>query len=206
MRMASAATGTRRRRSSTATRLLHKPVQVGAVQQLLAELAVGVAEDQRERVGALRAGVDHGDRAGAQADNHRAGGDGRKVDRQRYFCSTADSQYARAGAPFYITSIQMRYLSTIGLNIKNERTTALVRELAHRTGLSQTAAVEEAVRAKLDELDRGHTDADVQQRRDARRARAQQLLSELHNSLTDAERAQVKAAERQLYDDAGLPS
>jgi antitoxin VapB len=94
----------------------------------------------------------------------------------------------------------------MALNIKNERTTALVRELAHRTGLSQTAAVEQAVRAKLDELDRGHTDADVQQRRDARRARARKLLSELHNSLTDAERAQVKAAERQLYDNAGLPS
>jgi antitoxin VapB len=94
----------------------------------------------------------------------------------------------------------------MGLNIKNERTTALVRKLAQRTGLTQTGAVEEAVRSKLAELDRGSTDADIHRRRDARRARARKLLDELRNSLTDAERAQVKAAERQLYDDAGLPS
>jgi antitoxin VapB len=34
----------------------------------------------------------------------------------------------------------------------------------------------------------------------------QRLLDDLHNSVTAAERAQIKAAERQLYDDAGLPS
>jgi antitoxin VapB len=94
----------------------------------------------------------------------------------------------------------------MGLNIKNERTTALVRKLAQRTGLTQTGAVEEAVRSKLTELDQGSTDADIDRRRDARRAKARKLLDELRNSLTDAERAQVKAAERQLYDDAGLPS
>ena len=33
----------------------------------------------------------------------------------------------------------------MSLNIKNERTHALVRELAERTGQSQTSAVEEAV-------------------------------------------------------------
>ena len=37
----------------------------------------------------------------------------------------------------------------MSLNIKNERTHALVRELAELTGLSQTSAVEDAVRDEL---------------------------------------------------------
>jgi antitoxin VapB len=90
----------------------------------------------------------------------------------------------------------------MGLNIKNEHTTALVRELAQRTGLTQTGAITEAVRAKLAELDRDTTDIGTHRRRES----AQQLLNELHNSLTEAERAQIKAADGQLYDDAGLPS
>ena len=92
----------------------------------------------------------------------------------------------------------------MGLNIKNEHTTALVRELAERTGLTQTAAITEAVRAKLAELDRAGVG--TRRRRDVRRAKARQLLDELRTSLTEAERAKLKAAERQLYDDAGLPS
>lgn len=40
----------------------------------------------------------------------------------------------------------------MSLNIKNERTHALVRELAELTGMSQTSAVEDAVRRRLDEL------------------------------------------------------
>jgi antitoxin VapB len=94
----------------------------------------------------------------------------------------------------------------MGLNIKNEQTTALVRELAKKTGLTQTGAIEHAVRAKLAELDRAHTDAGTHRQRDARRVKARQLLDELRTSLTEAERAQLKAAEAQLYDDAGLPS
>ena len=92
----------------------------------------------------------------------------------------------------------------MGLNIKNEHTTALVRELAKRTGLTQTGAIAEAVRAKLAELDRAGVG--TRRRRDARQAKARQLLDELRTSLTEAERAKLKAAERQLYDDAGLPS
>jgi antitoxin VapB len=89
----------------------------------------------------------------------------------------------------------------MGLNIKNEHTTALVRELAKRTGLTQTGAITEAVRAKLAELDRDTTEVGTHRRRE----NVQQLLNELHNSLTEAQRAQLKAAENQLYDDAGLP-
>lgn len=49
----------------------------------------------------------------------------------------------------------------MSLNIKNERTHALVRELATLRGVSQTEAVDEAVRARLDQL--GH-DAETQRR------------------------------------------
>jgi antitoxin VapB len=91
----------------------------------------------------------------------------------------------------------------VGLNIKNEHTTALVRELAKKTGLTQTGAVDEAVRSKLAELDRGRG---TLHGRAARRADVQRLLDDLHNSVTAAERAQIKVAERQLYDEAGLPS
>lgn len=93
----------------------------------------------------------------------------------------------------------------MGLNIKNERIAALVRELAHRMGTTQTGAVEEAVRTRLAELDRD-VDASSSRRRDAKRARVQQLLTELHASVTEAERAEVKAAEQDLFDDTGLPA
>lgn len=92
----------------------------------------------------------------------------------------------------------------MGLNIKNERTIALVRELAKRTGLTQTGAIDEAVRAMLTEMERAGVG--TRRRRDARRAKARQLLHELRTFLTQHERVKLKTAERQLYDDAGLPA
>ncbi len=86
----------------------------------------------------------------------------------------------------------------MSLNIKNEQTVALVRELAARTGLSQTGAVEEAVRAKLAELDAGGTRA-------ARRARVVGLLEELDQSLTSAQKRQIRADAKALYNEDGLP-
>ena len=86
----------------------------------------------------------------------------------------------------------------MGLNIKNERTVELVRELARRTGLSQTSAVEEAVRAKLAEVD-------ARTGREARRANVDKLLGDLDRSLTAAQKNQIRAGEKQLYDDHGLP-
>jgi antitoxin VapB len=91
----------------------------------------------------------------------------------------------------------------MGLNIKNERITALVRELAERTGLTQTGAVEEAVRSKLAELDQ--TDVGARRRRDLKHAEAQRIVEELHRSLTDAERAALTVVDDELYDDVGLP-
>lgn len=86
----------------------------------------------------------------------------------------------------------------MSLNIKNEQTVELVRELARRTGLSLTSAVEEAVRAKLAELEAGHS-------RDVRRATVDRLLGELDRSMTARQRRQVRAAAHGLYDDQGLP-
>lgn len=42
----------------------------------------------------------------------------------------------------------------MGLNIKNEETHRLVRRLAELTGQTQTSAVEDAVRRRLEELER----------------------------------------------------
>ncbi len=82
----------------------------------------------------------------------------------------------------------------MGLRVTNVRTEQLVRELARRTGLSQSAAVEMAVAAKLAELE-------AVQRRSTRRAEVSMLLSELDMSL--AERKYVD--QQDLYDDHGLP-
>lgn len=87
----------------------------------------------------------------------------------------------------------------MSLNIKNEQTVALVRELARRTGLSQTSAVEEAVRAKLAELPGGEG-------RDTRRTKVNALLSELDRSLTAQQRKRIRAEESTLYDENGLPA
>lgn len=87
----------------------------------------------------------------------------------------------------------------MSLNIKNEQTVALVRELARRTGLSQTSAVEEAVRAKLAEL-AGDEGPGI------RRTKVNDLLSELDRSITSRQRKRIRAEETQLYDKNGLPA
>lgn len=86
----------------------------------------------------------------------------------------------------------------MSLNIKNEQTVALVRELASRTGLSQTSAVEEAVRAALAEFDAGGSRA-------ARRGQISRLLTELDHSLTSDQKRRIRNEERALYNDDGLP-
>jgi len=87
----------------------------------------------------------------------------------------------------------------MSLNIKNERTHALVRELAERTGQSQTSAVEEAVVRRLQEIEAEAGGGD------SRRARVDMLLGEIHRGVTPEVRAAILEAERGLYDDAGLP-
>ncbi|SOJ54502.1 hypothetical protein MSIMFB_01994 [Mycobacterium simulans] len=88
----------------------------------------------------------------------------------------------------------------MSLNIKSERTVALVRELATRTGANQTAAIEDAVARRLSELDREET-----ARAEARRAAAETTLRELDKLLTDDDKDAIQQSEAGLYDDNGLP-
>ncbi|CAN5489596.1 type II toxin-antitoxin system VapB family antitoxin [soil metagenome] len=92
-------------------------------------------------------------------------------------------------------------MSTVGLNIKNERTVALVRELAQRTGASQTAAIEDAVARRLAELGK-----DLSAHTDAKRRSAEQVLIEMRRHLTDADREAIRRADVDLYDEYGLPT
>jgi antitoxin VapB len=83
----------------------------------------------------------------------------------------------------------------MSLNIKNERTHALVRELAILTGVSQTEAVEQAVRARLAEL---NEEADIQQRYERLMAisrETSQIIRENGWTLSTDD----------LYDEQGLP-
>ncbi|GAA3756667.1 type II toxin-antitoxin system VapB family antitoxin [Microbacterium kribbense] len=100
----------------------------------------------------------------------------------------------------------------MSLNIKNERTHALVRELAERTGMSQTSAVEDAVRRRLDELQgrvgrRGIVPApayspdQIEQRRRA----IDRILDEFRAQTTPAQRAALSDGQDELYDELGLP-
>jgi hypothetical protein len=88
----------------------------------------------------------------------------------------------------------------MSLNIKSQRAVALVRELAARTGTSQTAAVEDAVARRLAEID--HDDG---ARIEARRAAAGEVLRELGRLLTDEDKRAIRHNAADLYDDSGLP-
>lgn len=92
----------------------------------------------------------------------------------------------------------------MSLNIKNERTHTLVRQLADLTGASQTSAVEDAVQRRLDELLAERDDADREHAE--RRQRVDRLLSDLRAELTEADRATLRGADADLYDDAGMPA
>ena len=83
----------------------------------------------------------------------------------------------------------------MSLNIKNERTHDAVRQLARLRGVSQTEAVDEAVRARLEELSRG---ADAQERFERTMAIAKEtgaILRATGGPLTTDD----------LYDELGLP-
>ncbi len=84
----------------------------------------------------------------------------------------------------------------MSLNIKNEATHARVRRLAELTGLSQTAAVDDAVQHRLAELEGGA----------ARRAsRMDLIVHKIQVELTPAERDALRGANEELYDRDGLP-
>lgn len=86
----------------------------------------------------------------------------------------------------------------MSLNIKNEQTHTLVRELASVSGLSQTDAVADAVGRRLRELrEQGHGTE--------RGARIDEVLTRVRTGLTDADRQALRRGDTDLYDDDGLP-
>lgn len=91
----------------------------------------------------------------------------------------------------------------MSLNIKNPRTHRLVRELAAATGLSQTAAVEDAVRRRLAEVagDSGSGDRAANDRLE----RARAIVTEFARTLTAEDLQRIRAADDRLYDEQGLP-
>ncbi|QDO89555.1 antitoxin [Ornithinimicrobium ciconiae] len=88
----------------------------------------------------------------------------------------------------------------MSLNIKNATTHQLVRELAEATGLTQTAAVEDAVRRRLSEVrnERGLSPAQLK-----RLDHSRQLAADFRRDLTDEDRERIRTADDWLYDDRG---
>jgi antitoxin VapB len=82
----------------------------------------------------------------------------------------------------------------MGLNIKNEEVHRLARRIADETGTSMTAAIEVALREKLERLER-HRD------RDARIARLRAILDELGPPPPG-----LTSDHSDLYGDDGLPA
>jgi len=91
----------------------------------------------------------------------------------------------------------------MALNIKNERTVALIRELAHATGQNMTSAVEEAIVAQLAHVN--DTEAAREARAADRRRRANLLLAEIRANMTDEQREALGTAQQDMYDEDGLP-
>lgn len=87
----------------------------------------------------------------------------------------------------------------MGLNIKNERVHALAREVARRTGATQTSAIEDALERRLAELD-------ARDQEEARRRRLLRLMDEIEAATTDEQRAGTRRAQDEMYDDRGLPA
>jgi antitoxin VapB len=85
----------------------------------------------------------------------------------------------------------------MSLNIKNERTHALVRRLAEVTGTSQTEAVEDAVRRRLEELS-----VDSQEQLSSRVDRIMALAADMAHGLRPETFEDVNDW---LYDENGLP-
>lgn len=90
----------------------------------------------------------------------------------------------------------------MGLNIKDERTHRLVRELARRTESTQTAAVRDAVERRLAEIGSGRDEAfELEERR----RRMLDIVRDFQAELTEEDRHRMQRADDWLYDERGLP-
>jgi antitoxin VapB len=83
----------------------------------------------------------------------------------------------------------------MSLNIKNEETHRLVRRLAELTGQSQTSAVEDAVRRRLDELERT----------ESRSARREAMMRIARESAASIDPELSNDPNDILYDELGMP-
>jgi antitoxin VapB len=83
----------------------------------------------------------------------------------------------------------------VSLNIKNAETHRLVRRLAELTGQSQTSAVEDAVRRRLEELERAESRST---RREAMMRIARESVALMDHALSNDPR-------EVLYDELGMP-
>jgi antitoxin VapB len=94
----------------------------------------------------------------------------------------------------------------MSLNIKNERTHALVRQLAELTGMSQTSAVEDAVRRRLEELQAGAGETRASEAEIERRIAAMKRISAAFLAETTPEQREAMRNHGDwLYDEYGLP-
>ncbi len=84
----------------------------------------------------------------------------------------------------------------MSLNIKNDRVHALAKELARRTGRTQTGAIELALTRLVEELDRQEGGRD-------RRQRIETTLADMQERVRKSE---VELTTDDLYDATGLPS
>lgn len=83
----------------------------------------------------------------------------------------------------------------MSLNIKNEETHRLVRRLAELTGQSQTFALEDAVRRRIEEIEHEND----------REARYQRLLTIAHQTAAAMDPNISNDPNDFLYDEMGLP-
>ncbi|HET8928386.1 MAG TPA: type II toxin-antitoxin system VapB family antitoxin [Microbacterium sp.] len=98
----------------------------------------------------------------------------------------------------------------MSLNIKNETVHDLVRQLAALTGMSQTSAVEDAVRRRLEELQttqrRGRPKpAYSPEEIERRRAAIRRIVEGFKADTTPEQRAAMSDHGDWLYDEMGLP-
>lgn len=84
----------------------------------------------------------------------------------------------------------------MGLNIKNDRVHMLVRDVARRTGRTQTSAIELALSHLIEELDRQEGEAE----------RRERVLATVADMQARVARADVDLSTDDLYDEAGLPT
>jgi len=105
-------------------------------------------------------------------------------------------------------------MQVMSLNIKNEGTHALVRELAAITGMSQTSAVADAVRRRLDELRTDGVTPSARMRPtpkyppeevERRIAAVKRIAAAFVAETTPEQREAMRNHGDWLYDDMGMP-